>query len=178
MNDEKLLTMEELSPEMTEMMEQADDLIHHDLPAPPVAPEGATVEQLEADVLKAAEEKKQAEAELQAMLDQLAEQEAQEAANREQEEKLAAEAAAILSEPDPNNSVKKAAPAAKEKKEDNFSDLSHKRRKARLKAFFTTVAIVLVLALLGGAGYWYYTEHYVQMIDSLSVVPSVTIAKL
>lgn len=169
MNDEKLLTMEELSPEMTEMMEQADDLIHHDLPAPPVAPEGATVEQLEADVLKAAEEKKQAEAELQAMLDQLAEQEAQEAANREQEEKLAAEAAAILSEPVPNNSVKKVAPAAKEKKEDNFSDLSHKRRKARLKAFFTTVAIVLVLALLGGAGYWYYTEHYVQMIDSLSV---------
>ena len=169
MNDEKLLTREELSPEMTEMMEQADDLIHHDLPAPPVAPEGATVEQLEADVLKAAEEKKQAEAELQAMLDQLAEQEAQEAANREQEEKLAAEAAAILSEPVPNNSVKKAAPAAKEKKEDNFSDLSHKRRKARLKAFFTTVAIVLVLALLGGAGYWYYTEHYVQMIDSLSV---------
>ena len=169
MNDEKLLTREELSPEMTEMMEQADDLIHHDLPAPPVAPEGATVEQLEADVLKAAEEKKQAEAELQAMLDQLAEQEAQEAANREQEEKLAAEAAAILSEPVPNNSVKKAAPAAKEKKEDNFSDLSHKRRKSRLKAFFTTVAIVLVLALLGGAGYWYYTEHYVQMIDSLSV---------
>lgn len=169
MNDEKLLTKEELSPEMTEMMEQADDLIHHDLPAPPVAPEGATVEQLEADVLKAAEEKKQAEADLQAMLDQLAEQEAQEAANREQEEKLAAEAAAILSEPVPNNSVKKAAPAAKEKKEDNFSDLSHKRRKARLKAFFTTVAIVLVLALLGGAGYWYYTEHYVQMIDSLSV---------
>ena len=173
MNDEKLLTKEELSPEMSEMMEQADDLIHHDLPAPPVAPEGATVEQLEADVLKAAEEKKQAEADLQAMLDQLAEQESQEAANREREEKLAVEAAVILSAPAAEKSNKKAEPkaepAAKAKKEDNFSDLGHKRRKARLKAFLTTVAIVLVLALLGGAGYWYYTEHYVQMIDSLSV---------
>ena len=173
MNDEKALTKEELSPEMSEMMEQADDLIQHDLPAPPVAPEGATVEQLEADVLKAAEEKKQAEADLQAMLDQLAQQEAQEAANQEQEAQLAVEAAAILSAPADKKSVKKSAPKAdtppKEKKRDNFSDLDHMRRKARLKTWLTSLAIVLVLALLVGAGYWFYTEHYLQMIDSLSV---------
>ena len=179
-NEEAELADKEVSPEVTEMMEQADELILHELPEPPVVPEAATLEQLEADVLKAAEEKKQEDI-VQAMLEDVS---AQEPARNLQQEALSAEADAILNQAaekketsskqakketagkKKKNKEKEAAPS---KKESSYTDLDHKRRKARFKAFLRTVCVMLVLALLGGAGYWFYTEQYVQMINSLSV---------
>ncbi len=167
MNEDSTITEEELSPEMSQMMEQAEELIQHDLPAPPVAPPGATVEELEAQVLKAAEAQKQENADLQAMLDQLDTQQTA------QEDALAAQADAILTQ-----SPEKKAPAGKtakkkkpvkKKKEKAYTDLDHKRRKAKLKSFLISLCVVLVLALIGYAGFWFYTEQYVQMINSLSV---------
>ena len=185
MNDEKPLAPEELSEEMTEMMEQADALIHHELPEPPVAPEAATVEQLEADVLKAAEEKRQAEA-VQAMMKDL---DSQTPEGNPQQEKLTAEAEAILAQAEEKKDIplkqekkadapekkqkasskKKKQKASAKKKSDAYTDLDHKRRKARFKAFLRTLCVMLVLAIAAGAGYWFYTERYIQMIDSLSV---------
>lgn len=158
-SDLKDLTRDDLTPETSEMMDQADDLIRHDLPAPPVAPEGASVEQLEADILKAAEEKKQAEAELEAILKQEAEQ-----AQKEQEAAVQAAPAPVSPQPQ-----QKPVSDKKQPKEEKFTDLDDKRRKDRRKAMVTPVIIVLILCLLGGAGFWYYTNHYMQMINSLSV---------
>lgn len=168
MNDDQELTQENLTPETTQMLEQADDLIQHDLPAPPVAPEGASVEALEEEVLKAAEAKKQAEAELEAMLKQLEEDEQQ---KEEPEESI--------SLPVPENQErpvtaerKEAAPVVKKKKKkkkDEFSDLSRKRRKERRKAWLISAIVVLILALAGAGGFWFYNNCYIQMIDSLSV---------
>lgn len=56
MNDELLPAPEELSEEMTEMIALADELIEHETPAPAVAPEAASVEELEAQVVNAAQE--------------------------------------------------------------------------------------------------------------------------
>ena len=163
MNDESELTREEFSQELTEMLDQADALIEHDLPAPPVAPEGATVEQLEADVLRAAEEKKQqADAQLKAMLDQL------ELQAETVVDPLDKEADAILSGPAPAKKipVEKKLPAPKA---DTVTDLGRQHRKERRKAWVMPIVLVLILGLLGGAGFWFYTGYYVQMIDGMSV---------
>ena len=177
MNEDSAVSEADLTPEVSEMMEQADELIHHELPAPPVVPEAATVEELEAAVLKAIETEEPENADLQAMLDHL---DKQDAAESEQNDALSAEADTILSQTAKKNPAekkqkqekplkqKKEKPA-KQKKEKNYSDLDHKRRLARLKSFLVTVCVVLVLTLICGAGYWYYTQHYIQMIDSLSV---------
>lgn len=145
------LTREDLTPETSRMMEQADHLIHHDLPAPPVAPAGTSVEQIEADVLKAAEEKKQAEADLPAQHPQVP---ADRNARDDVDEKP-------LVLPDPKTQ--------KVRKEEKFSDLSDKRRQDRRKTWFVPIITVLILCLLGGAVYWGYSHYYVQMIRGLSV---------
>ena len=163
--DLKDLTREDLTQETGEMMDQADALIHHQLPAPPVAPEGASVEQIEADVRKAAEEKKQAE--LQAMLEQLAQQETQEAVRKAQQDKFSAEAEAILTKSAPEQK-----PVNAEKSGPSCKDLDQKRRQDRRKAWLTPIAVVLVLSLLGGAGFWFYNGWYTRMINGLSVVGS------
>ena len=165
MNDDQELTQENLSPEMTRMMEQADDLIRHNLPTPPVAPEGTSVEQLEEEVLKAAEAKKQAEADLQAMLRQL-----------EEEEKEAALETADTSDPlPPPDPAEKPSPEKKTavpqtvKQEEKFSDLGDKRKKDRRRGWIVPIIVVLILSLLGAGGFWFYQNYYIQMIDSLSV---------
>lgn len=165
MNDDQELTQENLNPEMTQMMEQADDLIRHDLPAPPVAPEGATVDKLEEEVLKAAEAKKQAQAELQAMLRQLEEDQQEETAGESIPLPVPEKESAPLKQK--SSTVVQKADAADRK--DNFSDLSHKRRKERRKVWITTTILVLLLSLIGAGGFWFYNNYYIQMIDSLSV---------
>ena len=167
MNDDQDLTQENLTPEMTQMMEQADDLIRHDLPAPPVAPEGTTVEALEEEVLKAAEAKKQAEAELQAMLKQLEEEEQQEEAEESIPLPVPEKKAAPAKQEAPAAAQKAEAPV---RKKDNFSDLGHKRRKERRKTWLITAVVVLILSLIGTGGLWFYNNYYTQMIDSLSVI--------
>lgn len=52
--DAKEVSTENLSEEMTSMLAQADDLISHEPPAPTVAPEPVSVEQLEAQLQEAA----------------------------------------------------------------------------------------------------------------------------
>ena len=167
MNDDQELTQENLTPEMTQMMEQADDLIQHDLPAPPVAPVGTTVEALEEEVLKAAEAKKQAEAELQAMLKQLEEEEQQEESEESIPLPVPEKKAAPAKQEAPAAAQKEEAPV---RKKDNFSDLGHKRRKERRKTWLITAVVVLILSLIGTGGLWFYNNYYTQMIDSLSVI--------
>ena len=173
MNEESDVSEEELSPEMAKMMEQADELIQHELPAPPVVPEGTTLEALEAELLKSAESGKNENPELKAMLDHL---DKQEAAQAVPDESLDIQAAAILEHTkeakdpaDKKTPSAKKEKAVKQKKEKSYTDLDHKRRKARFKSFLITLCVVLVLALLGYAGFRYYTDCYVQMIHSLSV---------
>lgn len=140
-SEEPELFREAVTQEVSSMVEQADDLIFHDLPAPPVAPEGATVEELEADLLREAAEK-------------LAQQETEEALP-EAENFTPVEA---QQEPD------------KQKEKSDFSDLGHKRRKERRKAILLPVTLFLVFALLGGGALWLYNNYYLQMINSLSVI--------
>ena len=174
MNDDQVLSQENLSEEVTQMVAQADDLISHDLPAPPVAPEGATVEQLEADVLKAAEVKKQEESELEAMLKQLEEQEQEPSA---QEADLAAACAVICppeqKEPTPKaqkeTKAKKDKKSKKAEKEAKVKDLGENRRKARRKSWLVTILLVMLLSLATAGGYLFYNEYYIQMVHGLSV---------
>ena len=173
MNDDQELTSENLTSEFTEMMAQADDLILHDLPKPPVAPEGASVEQLEADVLKAAEEKHQEELRKEEEARLLALEQAKAA-----EIAPAQEPVADLSEPEDTAPVPEAmpvleskpAPAKKSKpSKDKDVDLSKKRRRAKMKRGFLTVLLLLILGGAAAAGYLFYTDYYVQMVNSLSV---------
>ena len=149
MNDEQELTQEDLSSEMSEMIAQADDLILHTLPAPPVAPEGASVEQLEADVLKAAEEKQ-------------AEEEAEAVENSQEEppKEVPVVAAPVVPQvPEKTTKVKK----------DKLTDLGKKRRNAKIKRGIITTLLLVVLGCAVAAGYLFYTDYYVQMVNGLSV---------
>jgi len=173
MNDDQELNQENLTSELTEMIAQADDLISHTLPAPPVAPEGASVEQLEADVLKAAEEKQQEEAR------KLAEQQAQEKQQEEApvpESQPAAEPKAPqkadVPEPPaaaPAAEAEKKAPVKEKSRKKQVSDLTKQRRKAKAKRFLSTAALLIVLGLAAVGGYLFYTDYYIQMVSSLSV---------
>lgn len=150
MNDDQELSQDELSSELTEMIAQADDLIGHTLPAPPVAPEGASVEQLEAEVIKAAEEKSQEEA-----------RKLEEARKQEEAQKQAQQAPA---EPEAEAPIKKT-----KVKKDAASDLSKQRRKAKAKRIALILVVVLLLGSLVTGGYLFYTGYYLQMVNSLSV---------
>ena len=159
MNDEQPLDTAELSGEMSEMIAQADELISHEPPAPPVVPETATVEQLEAEVRKATEEKeqedtlRQAEAEAQAHEDHLA-------AKKAEEEKAALEKA----ESEPAETRKKA------RKEQ--TNLDTQRRRARVKRVLVSLVTILLTCTLLVGGYLFYTGYYIQMVHSLSVTGS------
>lgn len=168
MNDDQELTQENLSPEMTRMMEQADDLIQHNLPEPPVAPEGASVDQLEEEVLKAAEARKQAEADLEAMLRQL-EEDGKNSAAVEPESIPLPTTAARATPVRKSVPVEQTAPIQSSKKDEKFSDLSVKRKKERRKGWIVPILVVMILSLLGAGGFWFYQNYYIQMIDSLSV---------
>ena len=141
-NDAAELSHKAVTKEVSTMIEAADDLVSHDLPAPAVAPEGASIEALEAEILREAEEKQ---------------------ASQEQEE-----AAPVVEEPIPEPPKAPVVPQKTENKS-NFTDLSDKRRKDRLKVILTTVSVVLILALLAGGALWFYNTQYLQMIHSLSV---------
>ncbi len=151
MNDEAPLPKEALSQEMAEMIDQADDLISHHLPAPPVAPEAASVEDLEAHVIQEAEEKKQA---------------------RQLLEALTLEPADTEIEEDPQPIAPLDIPVAEipqKPKKDKVSDLSTQRRKKQLKGILTAVLVLLILGGIAAGGYWFYGNYYVQSIDSLTV---------
>ena len=159
MNDDQEISGKEISGELTEMIALADDLISHTLPAPPVAPEGTSVEELEADVLKAAEEKLKAES-----------QAAVEDASAAPIEEPVPAAAEKAEDPTPAAPAQVPnAPVEKKVKQDSFTDLSKKRRAERRKRVLRSVALVLILGLLFTGGYLFYTDYYVQMINSLSV---------
>ena len=137
-----------VTQEVGSMIDKADDLISYDPPAPPVAPEGTSVEELEAKLLEKAADK------------------------QVQEEETITPPAG---EPVPPQSETPTAPTAPEKEpdkkpeKDNFTDLDHKRRKERRKSLLTTVSVCLILALLGGGAFWFYQNWYLQMIDGLTV---------
>ena len=165
MNDDQPLDTENLSGEMSEMIAQADALISHEPPAPPVVPEAVTVEQLEAEVRKATEEKqqeeirKQEDVRLQAEADAHA-REAQLAAKKAEDEAAAREKAeAEQSEARKN--------ARKEQ-----TNLDSQRRKARFKRILVTFVTILLAGSLLVGGYLFYTGYYLQMVNGLSVTGS------
>lgn len=141
-NDEPELFRKGVSREVSSMMEQADDLLSHDLPAPPVAPEGASVEELEADILREAAEKEALE-------------EAEKAAPAEPEVK----APPVTPAPEPKKAPEKA----------EFADLDQKRRKEKRKGLILSLALFLIFALIGSGALWFYNNSYLQMINSLAV---------
>lgn len=158
MNDDQEIRQEDLSEEVTEMITQADDLISHELPAPPVAPEGTSLEQLEADVKKAAEEKLQEEIRQQTEAEKKVRQETERT-----EDQAAARKRAELAEA---ARAQKAALDAR-KKEDR--DLTKQLRRMRRKRFLAAVTAALLVLALAAGGYLFYTGYYVQMITGLSV---------
>lgn len=139
--DEPELFRQAVSQEVSSMIEKADDLIFHDLPAPAVAPEGTTVDELEADMLREAAEKL-----------------AQEEVNPEESDKESPVSVDAPPEADtPTDSQ-------------DFTDLDHKRRKERRKGLILPLVLFLVFALAGSGALWFYNNYYLQMINSLSVV--------
>ncbi len=146
--EEPELFRQAVSREVSSMMDKADDLISHDLPAPPVAPAGATVEELEADLLREAAEKL-----------------TQDDTKDNGSETLPATETEIPEKAEPAQEPK----PEKSKKKHEFTDLEHKRRKERRKSILLSVSLFLIFALLGGGGLWFYNNQYLQMINSLSV---------
>ena len=143
MNDEQELPQEQLTGEMAKMIAQADDLISHEPPAPAVSPEAASVEEIEEEVLKA-------------------------------EQAAAETASAAVPEPVPSAPAAGDAPAAvavaeQTKTPDRDMDLSLQRRRRQRKMILVPLLVGMILALLGGAGFWFYRNCYVLMVDSLSV---------
>ena len=143
---------EALSPEMEDLISQADELIAHDLPDPPVAPEGPTMEQLEEQMRKSAEAKKQSEADLQAMLQQLETQEQEQQENTMPPMDIPVEI--------PSDSSRKTI----EKKDDTKTPGKNGR-----KGWLVPIVLGLILGLCIAGGCWFYQNYYVQMIHSLSV---------
>lgn len=141
MNDEPVADAETLSGEMAEMIAQAEDLITHELPAPPVAPEGTSIEALEAQILEAAETGISAEADI---------------------TKQAADP--IPETPEVAKEESSDGPVIAS------TDLDSHRRKLRRKALVVPLLIGVILALLGGAGFWFYQNYYLLTIDELKVV--------
>jgi hypothetical protein len=147
MNDEQPLSTQDLSGEMGEMIAQADELIAHEPPAPPVVPETPTVEQLESEVLKAAEEKQQEED-----TPRQAEAEAQPEPQKTADE-------------NPSREMAEAQQAAAGKKARKAqANLDAQRRKARIKRILVTLVTILLTGSLLVGGYLFYTGYYVQMI--------------
>ena len=176
MNDDQEISQEELSGDMTEMMAQADDLMNLEPPAPPVAPESTSVEQLEADVIHAAEEKLQEQEELrqqqireaeEAQLRQLREQ--QEAEKKVRDEVARAEADAANRKRIELAAAAKAQKAALDARKKEELDLSKQVRRMRRKRFLLSLTVVLLILALAAGAYLFYTNYYVQMITGLSV---------
>ena len=162
MNDDPEMKPEELSGEMSQMIAQADELISHEPPAPPVAPEAVSMEQLENVVLKAAEEKQQEEA------DKLAEEERQALEAQQAAEKAALEQEAR--EKEARRKAEEAAAAEARKKQlKEQRNLDKQRRRARLKRTLAALLVSLLLCAVLAGGYVYYTEYYIQMVEGLSV---------
>ena len=176
MNNDQELKQEELSGEMTQMIAQADDLMDLEPPAPPVAPESASVEQLEADVIKAAEEKlreqeelrqQQIQEEKEAQLRQIRQQ--QEAEKKVREEVARAEADAAARKRIELAAAAKAQKAALDAKKKEELDLSKQVRRMRRKRFLVSMTVVLLMLALAAGAYLFYTNYYIQMITGLSV---------
>ena len=176
MNNDQELKQEELSGEMTQMIAQADDLMDLEPPAPPVAPESASVEQLEADVIKAAEEKlreqeelrqQQIQEEKEAQLRQIRQQ--QEAEKKVREEVARAEADAAARKRIELAAAAKAQKAALDAKKKEELDLSKQVRIMRRKRFLVSMTVVLLMLALAAGAYLFYTNYYIQMITGLSV---------
>ena len=176
MNDDQELTQEELSGEMTEMIAQADDLMDLEPPAPPVAPESASVEQLEADVIQAAEEKLREQEELrqqqlreeqEAHLRQIRER--QEAERKVRDEVARAEAEAANRKRIELAAAAKAQKAALDARKKEELDLNKQVRRMRRKRFLLSLVVILLILALAAGAYLFYTNYYVQMITGLSV---------
>ena len=141
MNDEPEAEAETLSSEVADMIAQADDLISHELPAPPVVPEGTSIEDLEAKILESTEPESPAESNV-----------PEDAAN------AAPEITSVAKEESTSEPVIES------------TDLDSHRRKLRRKALVVPLLIGIILALLGGAGFWFYQNYYLLTIDELKVV--------
>ena len=187
MNNDQEIRQEELSGEMTEMIAQAEDLMDLEPPAPPVVPESASVEQLEADVIQAAEEKLREQEELrqqqlreeeeaqlrqlreaeEAQLQQLREQ--QEAEKKVRDEVARAEADAANRKRIELAAAAKAQKAALDTRKKEELDLNKQVRRMRRKRFLVSMTVVLLFLALAAGAYLFYTNYYVQMITGLSV---------
>ena len=180
MNSEDDLKQEELSDEMTEMIAQADDLMDLEPPAPPIAPETVSVEQLEADIVKIAEERqiqqqREQEAEQLRIQHDLQEaqlriqQEQQAAEKKAREEVERAEAGAAARKQAELAAAAKAQKAAMEARKKEELDLTKQVRRMRRKRFLISLTVILILFSLAAGAYLFYTNYYVQMINALSV---------
>ena len=143
MNDEQVLPQDQLTGEMAQMIAQADDLISHEPPAPPVSPEASSVEKIEEEVLKA-------------------EQPAGESVHEPAPEP-------VTSGSTTEEAPATVAVAEKSKTPDQDTDLSLQRRRRHRKMILMPLLVGMILALLGGGGFWFYRNYYVLMVDSLSV---------
>ena len=171
MNDAHDIDVEDLSPEMSNMIARADSIISYQLPDPPTAPEAATLEDLEANVLREAEEQKRLEEE-QALEEQRRQQEKElelQAILDAEKEAEKADAAHLDVKPATPEPARKKAKKKKKAKADKVTNLDSHRKKLRRKGWISPILTVLILGLLGFGGFWFYQNYYVQMVDSLSV---------
>lgn len=138
----------EVSEALSELVDQADDLISHEMPEGVVVPEPA-----ELPIPDFGEEEElEEESEEDILKEFLAHMENTQDDEEEEEE----------DEPLPS------APAEVRPRKER------KPRKPIGTAWVAPVIVVIILALLGGAGFWFYQNYYLQTIDSLTVDGSQT----
>ncbi|MBR6595285.1 MAG: protein kinase [Oscillospiraceae bacterium] len=176
MNNDQEIRREELSREMSEMIAQAEDLMDLEPPAPPIVPESTSLEQLEADVIRAAEEKRLQQEELRQQQLREAEEDQQrqlreelEAEKKIREEVERAEADAANRKRIELAAAAKAQKAALDAKKKEALDLNKQVRRMRRKRFLVSMTVVLLVLALAAGAYLFYTNYYVQMITGLSV---------
>jgi len=163
------IVYEELTEDVSDMLEHADDLIAHELPAPPVAPEPIEIPMPEPIVIEsepeASEETDAEPAEQEPVLDHV-------------DETVAAITEALTGEDDSDAAedpqveivVDLEADVAPEVEEDPYGPYEEEKPKKNIvNRILAGLLVLIILACLAVAGFLFYREYYIKTIDEMHV---------
>ncbi len=140
--DAEGVTVESISEETASMVEHADDLAAHEIPAPVVAPEPSEIKLPEPEAVPV------------------------EVSVEETEDTSSVEPPKAVEAAAPEKPADTSAEKQPEKKN---AKKSKKKKKKRKNGGIVAILVILLLALLGCGGFLFFHEYYLQTIDSIQV---------
>lgn len=148
-----------VTEEVAEMLAQADELVAHELPEPPVAPEPIDIPFPAPIVVEAEEttapEAEEASEESQATPEETPEVSAEEVSATEAQAESEEEGMAIVGTPS----------------DQRYTPMPEKR--FSVKALIIILILLVAMAAVGFAGYFYYQHVYLQSVDTLQITGTV-----